>query len=266
MSSDGTAVPPVELTPLDFSAPQQVSAAPTTICTNCSRPIESVYYEVNGHVVCAPCRGKLSATIATAGKGGRLARAAGLGFLAAIVGAAVYFAIFAATGYEIGLISILVGWGVGRGVFIGSGKRGGRGYQLLAIGLTYLAISMAYLLIAKNTKDDATDTALQADSVAVTAASPAAVVSADSTATAGAPAGAKAKGGATTKSHNGIAKVMVSLFVLVALPVLVGFGSPISLLIMAFGMMQAWRMNKRIEIAVTGPYRLGGAPALSSEG
>ena len=258
MSTDGTAVPPVELTPLDFTAPQKVSAAPTTTCTNCSRPIDSVYYEVNGVVVCAPCRGKLSAATATTGKGGRVAKAMGLGFLAAVAGAAVYYAIFATTGYEIGLISILVGWGVGRGVFKGSGKRGGCGYQFMAIGLTYLAISMAYVMIAKNTKDDATSSASQADSAAI-AASPAAPGVTDSLVASGAPATTSTHSGTKKKSHSAAARAIVGMLLLVALPVLVGIGSPISLLIMAFGMMQAWRMNKRIELSVTGPYRLAGA-------
>jgi hypothetical protein len=40
-------------------------------------------------------------------------------------------------------------------------------------------------------------------------------------------------------------------------------GSPISILILIFGLVQAWRMNKRVELSVTGPYRLTPAAAAS---
>ncbi|MDQ6633352.1 MAG: hypothetical protein M3Z10_01200, partial [Gemmatimonadota bacterium] len=47
----------------------------------------------------------------------------------------------------------------------------------------------------------------------------------------------------------------------VALPILVGLGSPISILILVFGLLQAWRMNKRVQLSVSGPYRLAPSAA-----
>jgi hypothetical protein len=45
----------------------------------------------------------------------------------------------------------------------------------------------------------------------------------------------------------------------------VGISSPISILILFFGLAQAWRMNKRIELSVSGPYRLAPTTAPAVE-
>jgi len=54
--------------------------------------------------------------------------------------------------------------------------------------------------------------------------------------------------------------LLVTLVLLVGLaysiPVLVGIHSPISLLIFGIALWQAWRMNRAIEVLVTGPYRV----------
>ena len=68
-----------------------------------------------------------------------------------------------------------------------------------------------------------------------------------------------------TAKKVGVGGVLMGVGALLALtivlPVLVGLGSPISILILVFGLLQAWRMNKRVELSVTGPYRLAPAPA-----
>ena len=46
---------------------------------------------------------------------------------------------------ELALITILIGWMVGRAVKIGSEHRGGRGYQFLGALLTYVWCMMAYV-------------------------------------------------------------------------------------------------------------------------
>ncbi|MEW5848445.1 MAG: hypothetical protein AB2A00_06500 [Myxococcota bacterium] len=69
-----------------------------------------------------------------------LLRAWAWGAGAALLGAALYYAVVALTGYELGVVALLVGWLVGSAVRAGSGRVGGRRYQLMAVGLTYLAI------------------------------------------------------------------------------------------------------------------------------
>jgi hypothetical protein len=265
MATDGNALPSLDATPLQFDAPQPASSATATSCTMCSQPIQSVYYEAGGSVVCARCRGKLDATIGSSGKGGRVLRACGLGFLAAVAGAIVYYAIRAVTGYEIGIVAILVGWGVGRAVFLGSGQRGGRGYQLLAVGLTYLAMASTYVPLARESVMEKTAEERSAkapsDSASLAAAAATTPAASEEATTPVTPDSAAAK--PATAKKLGVGGILLGIGALLAfsivLPVLVGMGSPISILILGFGLVQAWRMNKRVELNVTGPYRL--APA-----
>ena len=50
----------------------------------------------------------------------------------------------ALTNIEFGLMAIGVGWLVGKAVMKGSNMRGGRRYQILALVLTYFAITLSY--------------------------------------------------------------------------------------------------------------------------
>src|SRR5439155_26102796 len=81
-------------------------------------------------------------------RGGRVLKAAGLGLLAAIGGSVLYYAVAAITGYELAIVAIAVGFMVGKAVRRGSGNRGGRAYQVLAIVLTYFAIVSTYIPLA----------------------------------------------------------------------------------------------------------------------
>jgi len=73
----------------------------------------------------------------------RLVGAAGFGVIAGFLGWLLYFGVLKFTGYEVGLISIAVGWGVGLAVRIGSRGVGGLGYQILAVLITYLSIAFS---------------------------------------------------------------------------------------------------------------------------
>jgi hypothetical protein len=223
MAPDDTALPSLDATPLEFDAPQHAGSSPAMSCTMCSQPIQAVYYEAGGSVVCARCRGKLESSVGSAGKGGRILRASTFGLLGAVAGSGAYYAIRAVTGYEIGIVAILVGWGVGRAVFLGSGRRGGRGYQVLAVGLTYFAMATTYLPMALN----------------------------------------------AVPEELGIGGFLLGIGALIAisaaLPIVAGMSSPILILILVFGLLQAWRMNERVELSVSGPYRLAPTPAPAAE-
>ncbi|HJU89839.1 MAG TPA: hypothetical protein VJ672_10630 [Gemmatimonadaceae bacterium] len=132
---------------LTFDAAEAVSATTSsTTCTNCNGSIATTYHEANGQVVCASCRSKLEAVMRGEGSGaGRLTRAFLFGALGAAIGSGIYYAVAAITGLEIGLVAIVVGWLVGRGVSMGANHRGGWKYQALAIALTYIAIVTTYI-------------------------------------------------------------------------------------------------------------------------
>jgi hypothetical protein len=118
-------------------------AAPA--CGSCGQPIATTYHEINGAVICPGCRAALESQASAGSASGRFATAAAYGLGAAAVGAGLYYAVVALTGYEIGLIAIAVGWLVGRAVQLGSRSRGGWAYQGLAVVLTYLAIVTTYV-------------------------------------------------------------------------------------------------------------------------
>lgn len=278
MTTDGSSLPtpPLDAAPLQFDAPvpSGETAAPQAMsCDACGQPIQAVYYETAGQVICARCRGKLESRIGTSGKGGRMLRAFGLGLVGAIAGAVIYYAITAATGYSIGLVAILVGFLVGKGVFIGSAQRGGRGYQVLAVGLTYFAIASTYIPLARDAMKEkiaarghSTSAATPKANLAATTAdsTPSAADSVDASAeekavadSAPAKAAAKAPAKAVKLGVGGLLLAIAAGIVLcAALPVIAGFGSPITLLITGFALVQAWRMNRKIALEVTGPYRL----------
>src|SRR5438045_3014309 len=108
MSSDATPVSSPE--GLRFDQPGPGAGTPT--CARCRAPI-TAYYEVNGHVVCAACRAAMEQAPAGSGMS-RMLRASAYGLGGAILGAGIYYAILAITGYELGLVAIAVGWLVGR--------------------------------------------------------------------------------------------------------------------------------------------------------
>jgi hypothetical protein len=273
MATDGNALPSLDAASLQFDVPHHESPSAAMSCAMCSQPIQSVYYEAGGSVVCARCRGKLEASVGSSGKGGRVLRASAFGFLAAVAGAVVYYAIRAVTGYEIGIVAVLVGWGVGRAIFLGSGQRGGRGYQFLAVGLTYLAMASTYVPLAREAvmerrAEERTATA-PVDSTRIPVDMDGVQVEASAASTDTSVAAAAAPTKLASREKLGVGGVLLAIGALlalsIALPVLVGMGSPISILILGFGLVQAWRMNKRVELSVTGPYRLAAPAAPAAE-
>jgi hypothetical protein len=269
MSSDETKQGS-ERTPLQFDTAEPTgaagAAATSLTCTACDTAISTSYYEANGAVVCMSCRAKLRAQFTGGSGSARFAKAMGLGLVAAAAGSALYYAILKLTGYEIGLVAIVVGFLVGSAVRRGSQGRGGRAYQVLAVGLTYFAIVTTYIpFIVKAIKEN--------PPAAVAADSSARAVAADSTATAPAAAAPELQGAAagspasktTARPVVGkditLAQALLGLVALLALaaaaPVLAGFQNIIGMVIIGFALFEAWRQNQRVELTVTGPYRVG---------
>jgi hypothetical protein len=118
------------------------------VCASCSRPIATEYYDVHGKPVCASCKQILEAHQATGISGANVAQATVFGIGAAIAGAAIYYAITATLGWELSLITILIGYMVGYSVRKGAGGRGGRPFQIIAVALTYFAVGLAYVGLA----------------------------------------------------------------------------------------------------------------------
>lgn len=253
----------LQLERAEFDKPETRSS-----CAMCSRPLERRYFQVNGQSVCTLCCGRVKASLdsGTPLKRGLLALAAGGG--AALVGSVLYYAIVALTGYEFALIAIAVGLLVGKAVSWGSAARGGWLYQTMAIALTYLSIVTAYvpLIVAEIRKADVsvehrqlpTEQAVPAVAAVVADAS---TVAADAPAVAvGNPAPDPGPGPEVPVERLSVGRALFALVMLIgfvlAAPFLGGFANIIGLVIIAIGLHQAWKMNRRREVVITGPHAI----------
>lgn len=155
---------------------------------------------------------------------GAFPRAALAGLGAAAVGAGIYIAVRYATGYQVGLISILVGFLVGRAVHWGSRGRGGWPYQALAMVLTYLAIVSIYVPILYRLEVE--------------------------------------QGHRLLAAGAGIAAAVVDaaglLLAAAAVP-FTGGVRVVGLIIIGVGLYEAWKLNRRPLLRVSGPHALGDA-------
>jgi len=114
-------------------------------CSACGKLIQDSYFQVNENMFCPDCREAAEAGMVDGSGFGRFARASLAGGIAAAVGSGIYFAILKLTGYEFGLVAIVVGLMVGGAVRWGANGRGGWLYQGLAIFLTYCSIVTTYV-------------------------------------------------------------------------------------------------------------------------
>jgi hypothetical protein len=252
---------------LQFERAQFDGAAPHPGCKVCSTPLYSSYFEVNGETVCESCCYKLREATPTGSRVGRVLRATAAGAGAGLGGAILYWGILAATGYEFALIAIVVGFAVGKAVHWGSRGRGGWAYQTLAIGLTYLAIVSAYVPlimteIMKPTPAAQAQTAPQdgltasaADNETAPQNSLTTAAASNATATEAAPADAKPAGLSSFLFALG-----VLLLIACAAPFLSGVQNVIGIVIIGIGMYEAWKLNRRLPLLITGPHALARGP------
>lgn len=231
-------------TGLQFDHAEQLAPAAGAMCGFCQQPIATTYFEINGQVACSRCRGQIMAVWNRGSPGQRFAKALALGGVAALLGAAIYFGIEAVTGYEFGLVAVVVGLLVGSAVRKGSNGRGGWRYQALAMFLTYSAVvaTDSSLIARELTKDFRT----RAASVRATADS--------STAPVASHAALK-----TGEESPGWLALTIGLVVVLALayaaPIVVGVASPLHLVIAGFALYEAWKLNRGVALRVTGPYQ-----------
>jgi hypothetical protein len=204
---------------LQFDRAEFEQAAPEAIsCAACKRPIEERYYEINGTVFCQPCREAIGARLGGGSGFVGLLRALAFGIGAAAVGTLIYTVFIYASNSDFALISILVGYLVGKAVRAGSWNRGGLLYQGLAVALTYLAIGVTYTSVRFLHLKLANDPFL------------------------------------ANQPLDLIADFIISS---VIAPVMEAQRSVISIAIIGFALWQAWKMNVRLKLVVTGPYLVG---------
>ena len=189
-------------------------------CASCGAAIQGTYFQVGQAITCEQCRWRLEAEASGGSSGIRFVKATMLGVVAAAIGAGAYYAVRALTGYEFGLIAVVVGLLVGGAVRMGSENRGGVPYQILAMFLTYASIVSTYIPeLARAFHEQAAD-----------------------------------KLGAGALST--LVAVVVTVAIAFVAPFLMGFQNIIGIVIIAIGLYEAWKINRKPDRTVTGPFRV----------
>jgi hypothetical protein len=203
----------------------------------------------------------------------------------------IYYAFVRITDINFGLVAVLLGFMVGSAVRKGSGNRGGLFYQFLALFLTYSAIAGMHVPGVIEVIQQVRQNGKEAKAVEDTEQPPAKGAAAEHRAPdvakkapprfdADLPANpfADAPGdGAANKVAKAPGKsmppedeepepdmrpstILVGLALLLAFfyafPILLSFQSPISGLIYAFALWEAWKMNRRVPMSFNGPFRV----------
>jgi hypothetical protein len=265
-ASAGAATPQPDNAGLQFDR-AEFSEAKSLKCSTCAESIKNQFYQINGKDVCETCREHAEALM-TGGSGSRrFIRALVFGSMAGAVGAGIYYAILAATGYEIGLIAILVGFMVGAAVKHGSDGRGGLVYQFLAVFLTYTAIVSSYVpLILTQFNQQNSQAALSADAdgeFVDNNGKPIQLKTADGKpkaqpASAPLPVSPDEPEFSENAEPVGFVGTVIALCFLIALiyaiPFLAGLQNILGLLIIGFGLYQAWQLNARMQTEIKGPF------------
>ena len=225
--------PPPGVGDLQFTRAQYEGGPPALQCMACQAEMPDRYFQLGGAPVCAECASNWESQ-QKAAPAGWVMRGAMFGLAAAIAGAIGMSVVAAVTGYQFSLAAIGVGWLVGKAMRRGANGLGGRRVQILAVLLTYFGITLSYLpeMIKGFREVDKKRTEARKDE----APNP-------------------------PEKPPGAAGTIVALTVLVAfcmaaplLEIASGLNGILGLLILFFGLSQAWRMTARDERALSGPY------------
>jgi hypothetical protein len=208
-----------------------------TSCAACAKTLADTYYQVGSVITCEACKGQIESQwareSAMGARLGRGVRATVFGLVAAIAGGAIYYAVMAVTdGWQVGLISVLVGFMVGSAVRRGAQGRGGWPYQGLAMFLTYSAIVLSFVPLMIRAADGATFGAPRRSAAAV------------------------------------LSLAIESAPRFYTLPFQMLFHSvsnAIVVLIIAFGVYEAWKLNRKQDLRFSGPYNLGTRPVSAGQ-
>jgi hypothetical protein len=210
-------------------------------CLVCKTALAGEYFHAQGQPICSLCKARIEA-----GQQRPVSRSllrAGLyGAGAALAGAALFAVVTIVTGLTLALISILIGFMVGKAVRRGSMGLGGRPQQILAVALTYFSITSGYIPVfiyhaAKRNQQTAAAKPVNPNARPQIATS-------EPTKT-------------PTPRYSLITALTLLLLIALAAPFLslsAGVSGVLNLLIIFFGLQQAWRLTRRPEIVITGPY------------
>jgi hypothetical protein len=114
---------------------------PSIRCSLCSNFAYSEYFKVNGQKICSTCAEEARSGQSTASRAS-LTGALIFGTIGAMVAMIFYAAVTISTGWTMGYVALAAGWIVGKSVMAGANNVGSTRLQLIAMALTYLAITL----------------------------------------------------------------------------------------------------------------------------
>ncbi|HEY4122847.1 MAG TPA: hypothetical protein VGM56_33515 [Byssovorax sp.] len=247
---------------IDFeTAAYAEKSAPTLACSLCKQSITTAYFHFLGKVLCHGCRAGVERSFTDAKKPATFAKAAALAGVVAVGCGGAYAVFVGFTNIQFALVTIGIGWAIGRTIQKTTRGFGSRRHQVLAVALTYFASSMGYLPALVTAIRDAG--AQQASATPSTSPAPAKAPPeqpADDGAHAEPPAAA------SPAEHVGLGSALGALVKLVGFVVYFllvapfyeiadGIGGIIGLFIIFFGLRTAWKVSKGVGGAVTGPHQ-----------
>lgn len=248
-------------------AAEQAGTAPAGLqCASCSAALDKTYFAIGEGAFCGTCKDEVVAAIESRTRPSRFFRAILYGVPAAMLGSGIYYAIVALTDYEIGLVAILIGFMVGAAVRAASGPGGGRRFQLLAASLTYCAIVTTYVpFVIEGFRQAATEEAAAAQADALATASEVATDTTSPLEPGVEPVSVATNADEPPASIVDIAIAFTLVFAIAFVaPFLGGLENIIGILIIGFGVYQAWKMNGRLKLEITGPHTVGPQPVESA--
>ncbi len=225
-------------------------------CQLCQAALVGSYYQVNGKVLCSGCRGRIEVGEGGLSRRERIIMATVYGGGAALIGSIVWYLVSRLTGMELVIIAIGIGVFIGQGVRKGSRARGGRGYQALAMILTYLSIVTSYV--------PAVVSGVMKQAEKTSAAASVGATGADSASGAANPAAASSPKPGAKKMNPLLAVAVLVAFVFgiaIAAPFLAGMSNFMGLIIIGIALYEAWKINRRVPLSVLGPFQLAPAAA-----
>lgn len=227
-----------------FGTAEYVGSPGGDHCQFCHQPIAGNYFHANGAMTCPGCAEKMRGALAR-DTHAAFVRASLCGVGAAILGMILYATFAIVTGIVIGYAALAVGWLVGKAMIKGSNGVGGRRYQLVAVLLTYAAVSTAaipvWIHFASEHKQSQQKQNLQSEQGS------------------GSYSGSDAQAGQTSHPRPSFAAAVGTLALLgLASPFLEFSSNPlgamIGLVILFVGMQFAWKMTGAKPMEIFGPF------------
>jgi len=243
---------------LQFDQAEYASdAGGPSACASCHQPMADQYYLANGVPICGNCQDVVGSMSAGGVDAGRIVGAILVGLAAAAIGTGIYYAVLALTGYEIGLIAIVVGFIVGAAVRWGGGGRGGLMFQILAVFLTYSAICISYLAPHWS---QIVDTRRMYKAVAMGEISAVQDFNGAGATSNGAPPAINVPENVQLSASEYATLAGRMYFVSLKVPFMEGAENILGLIIIGIALFEAWKINSPTPINVTGPYDINSLP------